>query len=81
VAAPTSYVKGFRHPGVGLIHAVSTSFAVQAVPGARMVVYTPSDVESRIALDKLAAGEGTDAHFPCWPAHAPELALMTSRGT
>jgi transcriptional regulator with XRE-family HTH domain len=80
VAAPTSYVKGFRHPGVGLIHAVSTSFAVQAVPGARMVVYTPSDVESRIALDKLAAGEGTDAHFPCWPTHAPELAMAADTG-
>jgi hypothetical protein len=45
-----------------------------------MVVYTPSDVESRIALDKLAAGEGTDAHFPCWPAHAPELAMAADTG-
>jgi transcriptional regulator with XRE-family HTH domain len=71
VAAPTSYIKGFRHPGVGMIQAVSTSFAVTAVPGARMVVYTPSDDESRIALDKLAAGEGTDVRFPCWPAHSP----------
>jgi len=72
VAAPTSYVKGFRHPGVGLIHAVSSSFAVNAVPGARMVVYTPSDEESREALAKLAAGVGTDRHFPCWPEHSPE---------
>jgi transcriptional regulator with XRE-family HTH domain len=72
VSAPTRYVKGFRHPGVGMIHAVSTSFAVTAVPGARMVVYTPSDDESRIALDKLAAGAGTDAHYACWPAHSAD---------
>ena len=70
VAAPTRYVKGFRHPAVGMILAVSTSFALTAVPGARMVVYTPSDDDSRIALDKLAAGEGADDHFPCWPAHS-----------
>lgn len=78
VAAPTSYVKGFRHPAVGMIHAVSTSFAVSAVPGARMIVYTPSDAESRIALDKLAAGEGADAHFPCWPSHSPEYLLAAA---
>jgi transcriptional regulator with XRE-family HTH domain len=70
VAAPARYVKGFRHPAVGMILAVSTSFALTAVPGARMVVYTPSDDDSRIALDKLAAGDGADAHFPCWPAHS-----------
>ena len=81
VSAPASYVKGFRHPSVGMIHAVSTSFAVTAVPGARMVVYTPSDEQSRIALDKLAAGEGADAHFPCWPAHAPEPAAVAAIAT
>jgi transcriptional regulator with XRE-family HTH domain len=78
VAAPASYLKGFRHPGVGLIFCVSTSFAVQAVPGARMVVYTPSDQPSRKALAKLAAGVGTDAHFPCWPGHSPERALVSA---
>jgi transcriptional regulator with XRE-family HTH domain len=78
VAVPTSYVKGFRHPGVGLIQAVSTSFAVQAVPGTRMVAYTPSDEPSREALAKLAAGVGRDAHFPCWPEHSPERFLATA---
>ncbi len=78
VAAPASYIKDFRHPGVGLIHAVSTSFAVSAVPGARMVVYTPSDTESQIALERLAAGEGADAHFPCWPAHDSERAVVAA---
>jgi transcriptional regulator with XRE-family HTH domain len=78
VAAPTSYIKRFRHPGVGMIHAVSTSFAVQAVPGARMVVYTPSDAASRSTLAELAAGVGADAHFPCWPKHSPERAMATA---
>jgi hypothetical protein len=71
VAAPSSYVKGFRHPAVGPIRAISSSFAVSAVPGARMVVYTPSDATSRMALERLAAGEGDGAHFPCWPVHDP----------
>jgi transcriptional regulator with XRE-family HTH domain len=75
VAAPANYVKGFRHPAVGMILAVSSSFAVHAVPGARMVVYTPSDGPSREALARLADGIGTDAHFPCWPAHSPERSL------
>ncbi|HUN31177.1 MAG TPA: helix-turn-helix transcriptional regulator [Trebonia sp.] len=72
VAQPKTWVKAFRHPGVGLVRVTSTSFAVSAVPGARMLVYTPSDAESRIALDRLAAGEGTEAHFPCWPTHDPQ---------
>ena len=76
VAQPKAWVKAFRHPGVGVVRVTTTSFAVSAVPGARMVVYTPSDAESRIALDRLAAGEGNDAHFPCWPAHDPERPAM-----
>jgi transcriptional regulator with XRE-family HTH domain len=75
VAQPTTWVKAFRHPGVGMVRVTTTSFAVSAVPGARMVVYTPSDAESRIALDRLAAGQGDDAHFPCWPAHDPRRAM------
>jgi transcriptional regulator with XRE-family HTH domain len=70
VAVPATYVKAFRHPSLGMVRVTSTSFAVSVVPGARMLVYTPSDEESRIALDKLAAGEAEDAHFPCWPAHS-----------
>jgi hypothetical protein len=78
VAARASYIKGFRHPGVGMIHVTSTSFAVQAVPGARMVVYTPSDEDSRSALAQLAAGVGTDAHFPCWPGHLAERSMVAA---
>jgi transcriptional regulator with XRE-family HTH domain len=80
VAQPTSFVKSFRHPGVGRITATSTSFAVNAVPGTRMTVYTPADASSEAALARLAAGEGVDARFPCWPHHHPERAVATAAG-
>lgn len=69
VAVPTSHLKPFRHPHFGQILLMSTSFAVQAVAGARMNVYTPVDDAARRALEGLAAGEGADARFPCWPTH------------
>ena len=72
VAQPTGMVKNLRHPGVGRVTVASTSFAVQAVPGARMTVYTPVDDSSTKAIARLAAGEEVDARFPCWPAHHPE---------
>jgi transcriptional regulator with XRE-family HTH domain len=75
VAQPASYIKDFRHPGVGRITATSTSFAVQAVPSARMVVYTPVDEPSKKALARLAAGEEADARFACWPLHHLERAV------
>jgi transcriptional regulator with XRE-family HTH domain len=75
VAQPGTYSKALRHPGVGEFTLTTTSFAVHSVPGARMTVYTPADDDSRLALKRLAAGEGHDAHFPCWPAHAPERAM------
>jgi hypothetical protein len=81
VAQPMTRVASFRHPGVGTVRVTTTSFAVSVPPGARMVVYTAADEESRIALDKLAAGTGTDTHFPCWPAHEPEHAALTDAGS
>jgi transcriptional regulator with XRE-family HTH domain len=57
VALPTSYTKRVRHPTLGLITTTSTSFAVNAVPGARMVIYTPDDAHSAKAIARLAAGE------------------------
>jgi transcriptional regulator with XRE-family HTH domain len=77
VAQPGSSMKAFRHPGVGRITVTSTSFAVQALPGARMTVYTPADEPSRTALARLAAGEEADARFPCWPRHDPERTVVT----
>jgi transcriptional regulator with XRE-family HTH domain len=78
VAQPGSTMKVFRHPGVGLITTTSTSLAVQAVPGARMIVYTPDDEPSKKALARLAAGDGADARFPCWPAHDPERIVASA---
>jgi hypothetical protein len=78
VAQPGTYSKALRHPGVGEFTLVTTSFAVQAVPGARMTVYTPADSGSRAALARLSAGEGREEHFPCWPAHAPERTMVTA---
>jgi hypothetical protein len=46
----------------------STSFAVQAAPGARMVVYTPDNEATRAAMERLVA-DPVEHHFACWPAH------------
>ena len=78
VATPTAYTKKFRHPGVGPITTTTTSFAVNAVPGARLVVYTPDDEQSRTALARLAAGDQLTARFPCWSAHHPERTVRTA---
>jgi transcriptional regulator with XRE-family HTH domain len=72
VAQPTNYTKQFRHPAVGHITTTSTSFAATAVPGARLVVYTPADEPSEKALTRLTEGADRDARFPCWNTHRPE---------
>ncbi len=78
VAQPTRYTKRFRHPTVGRINATSNSFAVTAVSGARMVVYTPDDKPSAKALARLAEGAERDARFPCWDACRAERMLLAS---
>jgi hypothetical protein len=77
VAQPASHTKRFRHPTFGVITTTSTGFAVAAVPGARMVIYTPSDAQSELAIARLAAGEELTARFPCWDKHAPDRELVT----
>ena len=47
----------------------TTSLAVLAAPGTRMVVYTPADEATSEALASLIAGDGADARYPCWPRH------------
>ena len=69
VSKPTRYTKHFRHPGVGPVTTTTTSFAVNAVPGTRLVVYTPDDEQSRNALARLAAGDQLAARYPCWSRH------------
>jgi len=72
VAQPSSRTKRFRHPTAGLVTTTSTSFKVNAVPGACLVVYTPDDEPSEEAIARLAEGAERDARFPCWNAHHPE---------
>jgi hypothetical protein len=79
VASQTTYLKIFRHPACPQELALTTtSLAVQSVPGTRIVVYRPADEVSREAIAALLAGEGADAHYPCWELHqqrAAELAI------
>jgi transcriptional regulator with XRE-family HTH domain len=69
VAGPVSYRKVFRHPAHGRMVMTTNSLAVLAAPGHRMVAYTPADAACRAALDRLTAGDGVGARFPCWPQH------------
>jgi transcriptional regulator with XRE-family HTH domain len=81
VAQSASHTKRFRHPTLGLLSTTSTSFAVNAVPGTRMVVYTPNDAHSESAIARLAAGEERTARFPCFASHDPERAPLTPAAT
>ncbi len=69
VASPVSYLKIFRHPAYERLTMTTNSLAVLAVPGTRMVVYTPADEPTGSALARLIAGDGASASFPCWPEH------------
>jgi transcriptional regulator with XRE-family HTH domain len=72
VAQPASHAKVFRHPLYPRLAMTSTSLAVQAAPGTRMVVYAPSDDATRRAMEQLVAEYGPglpQPRFPCWPAH------------
>jgi transcriptional regulator with XRE-family HTH domain len=72
VAQPASHAKVFRHPLYPRLAMTSTSLAVQAAPGTRIVVYVPSDDATRRAIEHLVAEYGPGSpqpRFPCWPAH------------
>lgn len=69
VAQPASHAKVFRHPLYPRLEMTSTSFAVQAAPGTRMVVYTPADDGTRAAMAQLVSLDPARHHFPCRPAH------------
>jgi len=56
VASQASYLKIFRHPAYQRLTMTTTSLAVQAVPGTRMVVYRPTDDITRQAISELLAG-------------------------
>ena len=68
VAHPRYHAKVFRHPLYPRLEMTSTSFAVQTAPGTRLVVYTPDNEATRMAMARLVA-DPVQHHFPCWPAH------------
>ena len=68
VAQPAYYAKVFRHPLYPRLEMTSTSFAVQTAPGTRMVVYTPDNDATRVAIQRLVS-DPAEYHFPCWPTH------------
>ena len=76
VATPTTYLKIFRHPAHPRLTMTTTTLAVTAVPGTRLVVYSPADEECRAAIAGLLAGEGAGAEFPCAPAHRERRAAL-----
>jgi transcriptional regulator with XRE-family HTH domain len=76
VANPATYLKVFRHPAYEHLVLNTTSLAVLAAPCTRIVVYTPADETCRVAIDRLLAGDGTDARYPCWPAHQRSRELV-----
>ena len=78
VASPATYLKLFRHPAYPKLALTTTSLAVQAVPGTRMVVYRPADEVTRAAIAGLLAGAGTGARYPCWEAHQQRRADLAS---
>jgi hypothetical protein len=78
VAQPASVTKVFRHPFYPRLPMTSTSMALQGCVGTRMVVYTPVDIETRLAMDHIVA-EGMDAHFPCWAAHEQRVSELALR--
>jgi transcriptional regulator with XRE-family HTH domain len=72
VAAPASYLKILRHPAYDHLAMKTTSLAVLAAPGTRLVIYTPADEPTRAAMELLLKGDGADTRFPCWPYHQAE---------
>ena len=69
VASPTTYLKIFKHPAHDRLVMTTTSLAILAAPGTRMVVYTPADDVTCAAIASLIAGEGAGARYPCWAEH------------
>ena len=80
VASQATYLKIFRHPVHERLAMTTTSLAVLAVPGTRVVVYTPADDVTRQAVAGLLRGEGTDAHFPCWDSHQRQRSELERAG-
>ena len=77
VASQATYLKIFRHPAHPQLALTTTSLAVPAVPGTRIVVYRPADEVTREAIASLLTGQGIDVHYPCWEFHQQRAAELT----
>jgi len=80
VAQPAHYAKVFRHPLYPRLEMTSTSFAVQAAPGTRMVVYTPVNSATRAAMERLVPADPSEHYFPCWPGHVARARDLAPSG-
>jgi len=80
VASHATYLKIFRHPAHERLAMTTTSLAVLAVPGTRVVVYTPADEVTRRAVAGLLRGEGADARFACWDFHQRQRSELERAG-
>jgi hypothetical protein len=59
-------VKVFRHPTLGQLSVVATTFDVVATPEARMMVYTPNDEATRERFEELRQDNlPTTLTYPC----------------
>jgi len=58
-------IKVFRHPGLGEVKVVSTTFEVASTPGARMTIYSPGDEETRGKFEALRGDSLPRGTYPC----------------
>lgn len=77
IAVPTSRVKSFLHPEVGLVRLMTTPFWLAPMTGTRLIAYAPVDEESEAAMDRLL--RSTEPPFSDWSPAARGLHLETVR--
>ena len=65
VADMGTRIKVFRHPGLGEVKVVSTTFEVASTPGARMTIYSPGDEETRGKFEALRGDSLPRGTYPC----------------
>jgi hypothetical protein len=81
VAPPGSRIKLVRHASVGDLRLISTSLVIQGAPESRVVVYTPSDEQSRVFLDRLRAIDDLRIGCPRHARHVSEILAERAAAT
>ncbi|MGY0061818.1 helix-turn-helix transcriptional regulator [Streptomyces sp. LZ34] len=81
VAPPGSRIKLVRHASVGELRLLSTSLVVQGAPESRVVVYTPSDEQSRALLGRLRAIDDLLIGCPRHARHVSEILAEQAAAT